>query len=473
MLWRRRSSPLSPEELAAYLAAGPSDTILLLPARAASASIAEGLAALANSHGGMAILGVTARGTPQANVEAAALRDQAVAAALLTDPPLILPTPQLVEVSPGNTVVVVVVPPGLPHLYSLQGRYLTRTAGQTRPLTTPELRRLLFERTDSGFEATAAAGATLADLDQAQIERYLRYIGATPQDDPLQLLTARGCVVPDPAQPDTEPQPTLAGILLFGRDPQRFLRSAEIICVRYAGEEMGDEFVRQDIGGALAEQIRQAEAFVVGNMRRGMRITGMARQDVSEYPLAVVREAIVNAVAHRDYSIRGEGIRLLMFSNRLTVYSPGRLPGHVTLENLREERYSRNEAIVAILSDLGYIERLGYGIDRMLAAMQELGLPEPLFEETAAGFQVTIPSAHELLVTNHPEARPPANLFLNERQEQALDYVRANGRITNSDYQGLVPDVSSETIRRDLADLVDKDLLIKVGSKRATYYILK
>ncbi|MEZ4560101.1 MAG: ATP-binding protein [Caldilineaceae bacterium] len=130
-----------------------------------------------------------------------------------------------------------------------------------------------------------------------------------------------------------------------------------------------------------------------------MRITGMAREESSEYPVAVVREAIVNAVAHRDYSIRGEGIRLLMFSDRLELYSPGRLPGHVTLENLKDERYSRNEAIVAVLSDVGYIERLGYGIDRMIATMQDAGLPAPEFEETSAGFKVTLRSGSDELVS--------------------------------------------------------------------------
>ena len=120
--------------------------------------------------------------------------------------------------------------------------------------------------------------------------------------------------------------PTVAGLLLFGRNPQQFVRSAEIICVRYRGLTMSDEFVRQDIAGPLKEQLRQAEAFVVGNMRQGMRITGMTREDSTEYPIAVVREAIVNAIAHRDYSIRGEGIRLLMFADRLEVYSPGGCP---------------------------------------------------------------------------------------------------------------------------------------------------
>ena len=166
-----------------------------------------------------------------------------------------------------------------------------------------------------------------------------------------------------------------------------------------------------------------------------------------------------------------------MFSDRLEVYSPGRLPGHVTLENLLDERYSRNEAIVAVLSDLGYIERLGYGIDRMIGAMAGLGLPAPEFVETAAGFQVTLRSAGANLVSPQP---PPQSAplqaphtFLNERQEMALAFLQQNGRITNSDYQQLVPDVSAETIRRDLSDLVEQNVLIRIGSKRATYYILK
>ena len=112
-----------------------------------------------------------------------------------------------------------------------------------------------------------------------------------------------------------------------------------------------------------------------------------------------MREAIVNAVAHRDYAIRGDDIRVLMFSDHMEVYSPGRLPGHVTLDNLVTERFSRNEAIVQALSDLGFVERLGYGIDRMVASMAEAGLPPPTFEETVAGFRVTLRGRGEELVS--------------------------------------------------------------------------
>jgi ATP-dependent DNA helicase RecG len=396
-------------------------------------------------------------------------------------------------------VLAVEVPPGLPHIYSVKGLYLIRSASdlddgddgdtaaimvENRQLTTRELRRLMLERGDAGFEAQLLPGATMADLDEERVYRYLDQLSFVAVDDIPQALLARGCAgygfagaSPTDRRArdgrDVELLPTVAGILLFGKTPQQFVRSADVICVRYAGDTMGDEFVRQDIGGALSDQIRQAEAFVVSNMRRSGRISGLQRQDTAEYPIAVVREALVNAIAHRDYAVRGEGIRLLMYSDRLEVYSPGRLPGHVTLDNIVEERYSRNEAIVSVLSDMGYIERLGYGIDRMIAIMREAGLPAPRFEETPAGFKVTIRSARVEVAGDAPSHTQWEHLPLNDRQQQAMGYVQSNGRITNSEYQQLVPDVSAETIRRDLADLVDKNILLRIGEKRATYYILK
>lgn len=472
---RRLQRTLTDEELFQILDSGATDRTAFLPARTATRTLAETLVALANANGGMAIVGVSAKGQVQKDLDTTALRETVLEAGLLTDPPLVLPGPQVLETSRG-TVLVVQVPSGLPHIYSLQGTYLTRTAGQNRPLTTPELRRLLLERGDTGFEAHPIPNATLADLDEQRILRYLDRVAFSPTEDIPQALLARGCAAYTQGPDDTGSAvltPTVAGILLFGRNPQQYLRSAEIICVRYAGDTMGDEFVRQDLGGTLPDQIRQAEAFLTSNMRRGMKIRGMEREESSEYPLPVVREAIVNAIAHRDYSIRGDGIRVLMFNSRMEIYSPGRLPGHVTLENLKDERYSRNEAIVAILSDLGFIERLGYGIDRMIAAMTEAGLPAPDFEETPAGFKVTLQSRGAELVSSQPAQQPWSHLFLNERQEAALAYVQRNGRITNSEYQSLVPDVSAETIRRDLADLVEKNLLLRIGEKRATYYIFK
>ncbi|MEZ4614452.1 MAG: ATP-binding protein [Caldilineaceae bacterium] len=121
---------MSVAEVTAYLDGGQSDHVAFLTAAVKHELIAETLAAMANANGGVVLLGVSAKGTPQKNSDPAALRESVVEAGLLTDPPLILPTPQVAASEKGD-VVIVQVPPGLPHLYNLQGRFVTRTAGQT------------------------------------------------------------------------------------------------------------------------------------------------------------------------------------------------------------------------------------------------------------------------------------------------------------------------------------------------------
>ncbi len=456
----------TPGDLRALIAAGANERVALLSARAGQRQVAETLTALANSQGGLLILGA---GEDKVAGQPAEADGEMVAAALLTlEPPLITPLPQRLDLD-GRSLLVVLIPPGLPHVYSLKGQYLTRSGRHNRPLPADELRRLLLNRSQASFEAQTPDDASKDDLDPDRIAAYQDLLSSAAGRSPTALLLNRGCLV------DAAPQlrPTIAGLLLFGREPQRWLRGATITCVRYASQTMTDAYVREDVNGVLPEQIRRAEAFVAANMRRGARLRGLAREEIPEYPIAVVREAIVNAIAHRDYGIRGDDTRVLMFSDRLEVYSPGRLAGHVTLQNLIDERFSRNAAIVQVLAEMGFIERLGYGIDRMIAACEREGLPRPVFAETAAGFRVTI-FGHGLELIGAP---PPQGLWphlnLNPRQEQALTFLQSNRRITNSDYQSLCPDASPETLRRDLADLVDRGLLLKIGEKRATYYVLK
>jgi ATP-dependent DNA helicase RecG len=270
-------------------------------------------------------------------------------------------------------------------------------------------------------------------------------------------------------------RPTNAGLLLFASAVERFFPQCEITLVRYRGREMSDEFIREDVRDTLVESIRRAEMWLSEHMRRGSRMVGFERQDWTQLPLGAVREVLVNAVAHRDYSVRGEGIRLALFGDRLECYSPGRLPGHVTLQNLVEERFSRNETLVQILSDYGLIERLGYGIDRVLRQMADAGLPPPEFRETAAGFLVTLRGhiGDDQTDAGGVDVSEWRRQGLNERQIAALLHLVEQRRITNRDMQDLAADVSSETLRRDLADLVERGLLLRVGDKRGAYYILK
>ncbi len=457
------------DDVPALLEQGPSEDIVFYRPGVSLARLAETLTALANGNGGFIIIGIDEKGSTLISVEdLQEVFNLAMEAALEVDPAIVMPIPRVVVLEESN-LVVVQVPEGLSHVYSYKGRYFTRDGRANRMLTTGELRRLFVDRGEIIFEAEPALGATRADLSDEKVQRYVETIDGVAGLTADVLLRQRRCLTEDG-------EPTNAGILLFGRDPLAFVGGSEIIAVRYAGLEQSDTYLREDIRDTLPEAVRRAEAFVVNNMRVGARLSGLSREERSEYPRDAVREALVNAVAHRDYSIRGQEIRVFMFADRIEITSPGQLPGPVTIENIAEERFSRNEAIVQVLSDLGFIERLGYGIDRMRRLMAEANLPAPVFRETANGFQVVLYGHGDRLVTTD---RTPlrvsqwAHLNLNERQEYALTLVGQQGRVTNRDLQDHDPDVSPETIRRDLADLVDKNLLLKIGEKRATYYILK
>src|SRR5260221_599715 len=202
----------------------------------------------------------------------------------------------------------------------------------------------------------------------------------------------------------------------------------------------------------------------------------MERTEQLEYPMEAARELVVNAVSHRDYSIQGDGIRLFLFADRMEVTSPGCLPGPVTLDNIVDERFSRNSIIVQVLSDMGFIERLGYGVDRVIALMRDRRLPAPQFAETSGGFRVKLFNTPEHGGRSQSaSASAYGGLDLNPRQESALYHLMHGGyqRITNKDLQELFDDVHPETLRRDLADLVNKGLLIKRGQKRGSYYVLR
>jgi len=440
------------------------------------ARLAATLVGMVNTAGGIVIVGVSPHSGQIYGVsDTNELIERVFQAALLIDPPLVLPVPRGVTVSlldrPGDSqVVCITVPAGLPHVYNFEGRYLGREGFQTNPLPARRLRELLLERGDVQFETQIPPGASLDDLDHDKISAYIQALNLPGTASADEILLNRGCLrYPDGKLSNL--RPTYAALILFGRHPQQWLPNATLLAARFSGITFGDHYIKQEISGTLADQLHQAELFMRDHLRSVVRLIGLTHQEILEYPFEAVRELLVNAIAHRDYNLQGDNIHLHLFADRLEVSSPGGLPGPVTLDNLLDARYSRNAVIVQALSDLGFIERLGYGLDRVVALARDNGLRSPRFEETAGSFRVT------LFGESNPGPLPVLSHYrdmgLSTRQEQALLYLAAHRRITNGEYQDLCPNVHGETLRRDLADLVSRGVLIKVGDKRATYYILK
>ena len=321
-----------------------------------SRELASVLAGMANADGGSVILGIASQTSKIVGVrDVDAAVDWIFQAALSVDPPLVLPIPQAEEID-GATIVRVTVPSGLPHVYSLEGRYFIRRGRKTEPFPAQDLRKLMMARGVTQFESRTPENASLDDLDRDRVENYVESLITPAGETSEDILLRRGCL----QVVNGNLHPTYAALLLFGRHPQRWLPSATILVTRFPGVAFSDEFVKQEIRGTLPEQLKQAENFVRDNLRSVVRLVGLERDETPEYPLEAVRELLVNAVAHRDYNQQGDCVHLHIFSDRLEIHSPGRLPGPVNLENLLDARFSRNAVIAQVLSDLGFVERLGF-----------------------------------------------------------------------------------------------------------------
>ncbi len=303
--------------------------------------------------------------------------------------------PTLDRISTDQGVVLVVNVPrrsGPPYETNSGQCYLR--VGSTKRLCTPfERARLLQSAGLYHFDETPVPGTGVEQIETDALAAYYRRIFEQPleaSDVPLpSMLGNMRFLVPDV---DGALRLSVAGLLLFGKKPQDHLYHARISAVRWLGLEAAEEILdRQEITGRLAEQIEQAGKFVIRNTRLSTSINGIQQTDTYEYPRPALREAIVNAVAHRDYSLDGAQILLYVFDDRLEIRSPGALPNGVTLQNIRTH-YSRprNETIARVLFNLGYVNTLGSGIPRMIRLMREHSAREPDFEVSGQQFLVRL-----------------------------------------------------------------------------------
>ena len=474
------ATPDHSAKIQALLAGGMGPSLHWFPEDVSLTTLATTLVGMANAEGGTVILGVSPRAGELVGVsDPEAACDRIFQAAILAEPTLVLPLPHHVAAKPAGklnslSLVLVSVPTGLPHVYCLDGRYLGRQGTQTNPLSARQLYRLLHQRGTLQFETRLVPEATLQDLDQHAVAGYAYAAANVPQEDiemAHEFLVKRGCL----KRMGDELQLTNAAILLFGREPQQWLPNATILAGRFPGNVLSSEYVKRDISGNLPHQLRQAEEFIRANMNTVVRLVGLQHQESLEYPFEAVRELIVNAVAHRDYNLQGDNIHLNIFADRLEITSPGTLPGPVNLKNLLVARFARNAVISQVLADLGDVERLGYGLDRVVSVTREAGLLPPQFEEIAGTFRVTMFAGQigSNVDGKYVDLSAYLALDLNSRQQMALAHLAKHKRISSHEYQALCPDVHAETLRRDLSDLVSRGILIKVGDKKSTYYILK
>ena len=316
-----------------------------------------------------------------------------------------------------------------------------RVGYKSKKLNFDQRLQLVYAKGVKYFEDQPVSGATIDDIDLEYVKSYCEKIGYTKGNAEHYLrhnkdfiITANKDVAGSADSENgknSEDRISAAAILLFAHNPQRFFPRARIRFVRYEGNkaEVGNRMnVIKDISfdGKIIDQVKLAIEFVRTQIREYTKLgEGAVFKTIPEYPEFCWTELIVNAVAHRDYSIKGTDIQVKMFDDHITVESPGILPGLVKVDNIREIHFSRNPKIVELLVEYDLVKEFGEGVDRIYRDMADAGLPEPVYKQNEFMLYATLKNNLDLttsLTTN-----------LTTSGEVLSGQVENDEQITNSD----------------------------------------
>lgn len=356
-----------------------------------------------------------------------------------------------------DTITIAVEKAEVPISYN--GKYYVRTGSTTQELNGKELARFLISKSKSNWDEYPVERSGISDINLETVETF-RALARTrlplvqkltaPEDFLAKLNLMEGSLV------------KRAGILLFGRNVRKYFTSAYIRIGKF--DAKNDLMSMDTIEGNLFEQIEGTmETLKSKYLVAKSRIDGLFRKDELEIPESVLREAITNAVIHREYV--GAHVQIKLFPNKMIIWNEGGLPPPLTVRDLKVIHPSRprNELLADVLFKAGLIETWGHGTLKMVEVCREQRLPEPVYAEEFGGFSVKI--TKDIL-----DLHSLSDFDLNERQLRALAHIKDKGKITNQQYQQL-NDVSKATATKEMTAMVDAELLERVGKRGAgTFY---
>ena len=348
--------------------------------------LADELAAFANTDGGVVLCGVTDSGDVQGMSREQMDALERLLVEVCTDmiTPPIRPVILRRETDKGVPFLLVAVPQGHTQHDSPGGSY-HRVGSSKRRMTSDERLRLAQQRGQARFlwfDKQPVEGTGFGSLDESLWKPLLSTVGAA---DPEPALERLGLLTSDE---NGITRATVAGVLLCSHSPEEWLPNACITATCYRGNDRGSgQIDSQTITGPLNRQITEAVAFAVRNMRVGA-YKNPARTDLPQYSEAALFEAIVNAVVHRDYSIRGSRIRLSMFANRLEIDSPGGLPNNLTIDSMDVRQSTRNEGLASIFGRIPVGEIRGSGDRQFFMERRGDGVPIILRETEALSGEI-------------------------------------------------------------------------------------
>ena len=351
-------------------------------------TLAKAIVCFANADGGQLIIGISNSG----DIVGVGDLDEAIrkiddVAFHRCEPPVSILT-ETVDIA-GEVVLIVSIPKGEQRPYRTgSGLYYVRSGNRCRQASWQEVRRLYQTSESIYYDETPISKAQLGSLDMDYFRYFLeKYLDISPEESLIENYLKNLKVITH------NKKPTLAGILFFGENPQRFIPYAKIIAAYIPGENISiPPSDRKDLEGKIPNILENSLKFLRLYLREEHRIKSFEPESYPEIPEGVLREGIVNAVAHRDYTINAS-IRLFIFEDRIEIRTPGRLPNTVTIESMKIAgcHVLRNPTLYNLLYKVGMVTDIGSGVYRMIKTIRERLNKEIKLNVTETEFVLSIP----------------------------------------------------------------------------------
>ncbi len=403
-------SPVSSNAVETLAAAKENHFFDRKSARIKPDDLAKHIAAFANAAGGRLVVGIEDDGAVSGFRHQKAHDIERFEQCAITDcspsPDVSFARISTVNASDEEDVILVIdIEPSTSRVISRRkdGRVFLRQGDESREMNQEKILALEYDKNQRVFEDELIADSSMEDVDHEVLDRYKTLLKTDASDE--QVLKSRRFM--------RDGKLTVAGALLFAECPGALLPQARVRVLRFSGTKMetGERLnITKDVtfDGPIPKVIDGAYS-LISSMLRSFQFLGKDGifQTVPEYPEFAWFEGLVNAVAHRDYAYAGDYIRVSMYDDRLEILSPGRLPNTVTLDNMRETRYSRNPRVARTLVEFGWVRELNEGVKRIYSEMQSMFLKDPTYSEPES-------SKVQLVLENNIVARA-------SRQRDALD----------------------------------------------------
>lgn len=421
----------------------------------------EILAGFANAEGGELVIGVKDDGSV---IGVAASEIDAIQLKLENYVRELSPIPShsiSVRAVEGKQIIVVKIEGIFGGFCTYKGVFYYRHGSRTDRLEGSQLKDFLSYKGIIYFDDQPCYDADIGDIDEAKLKAFIGMRSPNAEFSGVEsTLKSLGLI----AKTNEGAKPKNAALLMFGKDPWRFFKQNEIRLSSFAGSDASAPLLdAKSATATIPENIEEALKFIKSNTRSFFLIGGTQHKEVGEYPERAVREAVINAVAHRDY-FSPDAVQIRLFTNRIELINPGSLPEGISISQLAEGAISikRNPVIYQLLRDLGYMEGIATGIPMIYRELAAMGLPKPEFKALGNFISLTF---YNKLGKGFDET------VLNERQRRAIELARKQGRITAKEYAKL-EEISVPTAVADLHALVTAGFLKKVGKTRGAFYTL-